>query len=367
VGVAGCALNPATCAATAVGEGIVHSLFATLVSWVAASMDWVYGQLAGFLARTSDPATIGSVALPEFRRLLLVAPVVATCAALVTVLSALRRGDGEMMVREVALAAPIIVIGIGAAPALATLALRAVDELCAVAAPGAASVVGAIATRVDEVPSGVPGFGLLVLDGAGVLGAVLLWFELVVRDAVLALLLALSPVAFAAALWRPARRLAWRLVETFLAAALAKFVVVVALSMGAMALAHGTGFVVVTGVAVVLLAALAPFAVLRLVPLLELSAIHAVAGLRQAATGAARHGARVAASAAGGFPVPDPAPEPPREDLGLEEWPASPEPTMPDRVGEAPEAPVGQPALRTGHAVLRRDEMGPVLGWHFDE
>jgi hypothetical protein len=367
VSVAGCAIDPATCAAEAAGQSIVHSLFSVAVGWVAASMDWVYGELAAFLSKTSDPGTVGAVAVPEFRRLLIVAPVVAVCAAIVTVLSGLRRGDGEFMVREMALAAPIIVIGIGAAPALATLTLRAVDELCAVAAPNASNVVGAIAKRVDEVPGGVPGFGALVLETAGVLGAVLLWFELVVRDAVLALLLALAPVVVAAGLWRPARRLAVRLVETFVAAALAKFVVVVALSMGALALAHGTGFVLVTGVAVVLLAALAPFAVLRLVPLIELSAIHAVSGLRQAATGAARSTMRTAASLAAGAPIPDPTPSSPREDLGLEEWPAGPAPDLPEPGGEPPAPPVGVPTLRGGHAVLRRDEMGPVLGWHFDE
>ena len=68
--------------------------------------------------------------------------------------------------------------------------------------------------------------------------------------------------------------------------------------------------------------------------------------------------------------VPDvPAPEPPQkgEDLGLDTWPGSPETPMPPDDGDPPPPPIGTPRRRGGHVVYQHDEMGPVVGWHFDE
>ena len=39
----------------------------------------------------------------------------------------------------------------------------------------------------------------------------------------------------------------------------------------------------------------------------------------------------------------------------------------PDSEGPPPKPPIGTPQIRKGHAVVRRDDMGPVIGWHWDE
>jgi hypothetical protein len=271
------------------------------------------------------------------------------------------------MFKEAALAMVIIVIALFGAPTFARTVIEVVDAMCRAAAPDAARVVTKIAARASSLPVGIPGFAALLLDLAAVIGALVLWFELIVRDAILALLLALSPVVVAASLWRPARRLALRLAETFIAVALAKFVVVVALAMGASAETSSSPTVVITGIAVVLLAVFAPFALLRVVPLLEVSALHAMGGMRQAATAAVRRTASNAAAVSGHFGAVEPTAPQPREDLGIEEWPAGPTPKFPEEPDVPPEPPIGPPRLRTGHAVAGRDHMGPVIGWHFDE
>jgi hypothetical protein len=368
VSLGGCVTNPAACALAGAGTSFANEIFAAFATYIGGSTTWVYSELARALDATSAPSTIVGAATPEMHRLMVVAPLVAVVALLVGVLSALRRGDLAAMVRDVAIGAPLIIVAVGGAAPLATLVLRAVDDLCAIAAPSVQSISIGLAASVVATPSTVPGFGSLVLDLIGVFGAIVLWFELVVRDALLALLLALTPLVAAATLWAPARRIALRLVETFCAAALAKLVVVVTLSIGVTATTSRDGSIVIVGLASILLAVLAPFTVLRLVPLLEFSAIHAASGLRQRVTAGAQRAATMGQGAwMASLPAVDPTPTTPGEDLGLEHWPASPAPRLPDEDVDRGSPPVGKPVVRGGHAVLRHDELGPVIGWHFDE
>ena len=48
-------------------------------------------------------------------------------------------------------------------------------------------------------------------------------------------------------------------------------------------------------------------------------------------------------------------------------WEGTPETPMPEVTGTKLPPPIGTPTLRGGHVAYRTDEMGPVVGWHFDE
>jgi hypothetical protein len=65
--------------------------------------------------------------------------------------------------------------------------------------------------------------------------------------------------------------------------------------------------------------------------------------------------------------VPFTGPEPRPDDLGLDLWEGTPETPMPEVTGEKMAPPIGTPTPRGGHVAYRTDEMGPVIGWHFDE
>jgi hypothetical protein len=367
-GSAACALSPALCAVSGVGQNLAGSLFSGLTSWVADSSSWAWRQLAGFLAATSRPGVVTAAAGPEYDALLRIAPLVALGALCANVLTSLRRADAATLARDAVLAAPALVLGVVAAMPLANLVLSVVDALSAAAGAPAAASLQRLVGAAGVFPVGTPGFAVALLDLAGVLGALALWFELVMRNAVLALLVGLSPVVLAAALWAPLRRLAVRLVETFVAVALSKFVVVAALSLGAAATGSSTPLVEVTGIAVALLAAATPFTLLRLVPLVELSALHALEGSRQRGLAGARRAAGAFAAtvdrgAAARLPLPPELPE----DLGFPDWPDGPELEFPEMPDTPPEAPIGEPRVRGGHVAYWNDEHGPVMGWHFDE
>jgi hypothetical protein len=55
------------------------------------------------------------------------------------------------------------------------------------------------------------------------------------------------------------------------------------------------------------------------------------------------------------------------DDLGLDMWESGPETPMPEATGNKLPPPIGMPKPRGGHVAYRTDEMGPVVGWHFDE
>ena len=184
------------------------------------------------------------------------------------------------------------------------------------------------------------------------------------------MLIVLVPVVMPLVAIPAMRRVGWRLVETFLAVALSKFLIVVTLALGLSELTGGGATTVITGAVTLILASATPFVILRLVPLIETSALHGVEGLRQRATRAvmAAPSSPVGAAVAALAPevAPPSAPERP-EDWGIPMWEPGPDFEMPDYDGPPPAPPVGEPRLRTGHVAYYNDDGGPVVGWHFDE
>lgn len=363
-----CALSPAACLAQSTASSATHAVFSAIVNWVGESTAFVYSSLGSALATQGTDADILQMAAVTYHRLLLIAPLVTLIALISTSLWSLRHGDPATLVREVGLTALIVIIGIAGAPTIARIVLSSADALSSAAAPDVARTVSGIARRGATIPGTSPLFASLLMDLAAVVGALALWFELLVRAALLSLLLAMSPLVVAASVFVPIRRVGLRLFETFCALALAKVVVVIALSVGASALVKGTISEALVGAVATVLAALTPFAILRVVPLFESSALHATAGIRQQFTsGAQRQAVRVAGAVSGVMPVAMPSPPERSEDLGIDMWPSSPPPDLPEQPDTRPDPPVGKPRLRGGHAVPSRDHMGPVIGWHFDE
>ena len=167
------------------------------------------------------------------------------------------------------------------------------------------------------------------------------------------------------------RRLGWRLGETFVAVAVSKFAIVITLVLGLNELTGSSATAVITGAVTLLLATATPYLVLRVVPFLEQSALHQFDGLRSRATRAAATTTSVAGRAAGAMTPERARPVPAnaagrlgsRNLAGIGESPMPP--LNPDT--PAPPPPIGKPRLRGGHVAYGRDDVGPVVGWHFDE
>jgi hypothetical protein len=191
----------------------------------------------------------------------------------------LMRSDLSVLTRAAFGYLPLAMLCVGIAAPLTMLLLAATDELCKLVwSPGSSHGLTSLLTH----SSGLLGIAVLIksrflaflfgLFTAG--GAVLVWLELLMREAAVYVVVLLLPLAFAALVW-PARRIwALRATELMVALILSKFAIVAVLGLGGVALdhagSHGVG-AILAGVCLVILSAFAPWAVLRLVPLSEVA------------------------------------------------------------------------------------------------
>lgn len=364
-----CIFTPTSCVAK-IAKSTFGDLFNALTSWIVDSVEWLLGGVGKVLSSASDPATVLTGAKDEFTNLLVLAPILLMIGLLVTTLQALRHADAASLWRVYLGVAPACVAGVVLARPLASLILQAVNQMSVSAAGGVAHHEATIAKALLLLAPTTPGFAVFALASVVVVGAILLWFELIVRTVVLTLLLVLVPIVVPLSTFPALRRLGWRLAETFLAVAASKFLIVVTLVLGLNELTGNSATEIITGAVTLLLATCTPFLLLKVIPFVEQSALHHLEGLRSRATRAASNAssspvAQVARAMTPASPVPGP-PERP-EDLGLETWPGTPETPMPNYDGESPPPPIGRPRPRGGHVAYRHDEGGPVVGWHFDE
>jgi hypothetical protein len=192
---------------------------------------------------------------------------------------ALLRSDLSLLARAAFGYLPLSVLAVSIAAPLTMLLLTACDQMSAiVSSAGARGGVGFL-RQLGLVTGGLSlaAHSPFLVFLVGVLmaaGAICLWIEMLAREAAVYIVVLMLPLAFAAMVW-PARRVwAVRTAELLVALILSKFAIVAVLALGGAALgrngASGAGGMLV-GLVLVMLGALAPWALVRLLPLAELA------------------------------------------------------------------------------------------------
>jgi hypothetical protein len=161
------------------------------------------------------------------------------------------------------------------------------------------AVGDAYKNALDE-DSGIPLFGVFLGAIILALGAFVLWLEMIIRDAAIYICVFFLPLTFVAMVWPATSRWARRLVELLIAIILAKFVITSILTLATAAIAN-TGVAesdsttfeqMLAGSAILVLAAWSPFALLRMIPMMELAAasvVHQRSAVQSAAGSAGVH------------------------------------------------------------------------------
>jgi hypothetical protein len=267
-----------------------------LVRWVIDSISWFVTALLQFFERSSTPALgsswfaggpIGANAHSPYAVVASLALSVLLLCVLLSVVHGLLVGEGAAMIGRIARDVPLSILGIVATIGVVQVLLGSADEVTHQILAG--TQAGAHATAVLralgqlQAFSGQPTFVVFVLGLVTVVGAFLLWAELLVRASLLYVLLALSPLAYAAFVWPSARRILHRLAELVLALIVSKVVIAITLAVAASALASPTAGGLPTGEAKIgtllvgtimfLLAVFSPFLVLRLFPVVEAAVV----------------------------------------------------------------------------------------------
>ncbi|HVE45330.1 MAG TPA: hypothetical protein VNA57_01095 [Acidimicrobiales bacterium] len=285
------------------GVGVIKDVVGGVTGWgfdqvTAGIARWVLGALGsfiegilGFLATSARP-DVGAVWFsgPDspYASVRAIAAALMVAFALLGLVSGLLKGDAGGMVRRIAIGLPLTVVAMVATTAVVAKALALTDALSAeVLDPtgsDAASFLGALGAGAGAAGGG---FAVVVVAVIGVVAALVVWMELLVRSALIYLLVALSPLAFATTIWPATKGVARRLVELLAAVIVSKLVVCIALATGVASLAGalgpqrgpdtagvagGLGGLIV-GCAVLAMAAFSPFVVLRLMPLAEAAVV----------------------------------------------------------------------------------------------
>ena len=140
-------------------------------------------------------------------------------------------GDPMMAVRATIVEVPRSIFGMATVVALTGVLVTVVDGASAAVLPNVGANFGDWFAK-----SGVTGFFGSFVAGLVLLGALLTWVELVVRQGLVFLLVALSPMALAVRVWPAAAGLWRRFVELGVALIVSKFVIALALALGSDAL-----------------------------------------------------------------------------------------------------------------------------------
>jgi hypothetical protein len=193
---------------------------------------------------------------------------------------ALIRSDLALLARSAFGYLPLSLLAVGIAAPVTMLMLAACDEMSAiVSAAGQHSgtrflghlgaIVGTL-SLTSHSPFLAFLIGLLLASGA-----IVLWIEMLMREAAVYIVVLMLPLAFAAMVW-PARRVwAIRATELLVALILSKFAIVAVLALGGAALGQdglSGAATMLSGLVLVILGAFAPWALMRLLPLAELAA-----------------------------------------------------------------------------------------------
>lgn len=202
------------------------------------------------------------------------------------IIQGLMAGDTGGMIRRVAADLPAAIFGMVTTTIIVGKLLDLTDALSAtVLSNSDGQAVHFLSGFGVAVTGATQGFAAVTVGLVAVIAGLLVWVELMVRSVLVYIIVALSPLSFAAMVWPSARGVLRRTVELLLAVILSKLVICIAISVGVAALAGagtagstgagvsgeaaasmGTLFV---GTAILGIAAFAPFIVLKLIPWAE--------------------------------------------------------------------------------------------------
>jgi hypothetical protein len=182
---------------------------------------------------------------------------------------------------------PLALLFTGVSVQLVALGLAATDQASAMVLGAAGDpthrlLLGLVAGLEQTGGPGLAAFGAFLVVLTAAIVAFVLWLELAVRSAAIAAASLFLPLALVGLAWPATSHWARRLGETLAALVLSKLVIASVLALAAGLLGSSSGVSgVVEGVALLAVAAFAPFALLKLIPAVEAGAVAHLEGLGQ--------------------------------------------------------------------------------------
>jgi len=266
-----------------------EAALSAMSSWVVDGSVSILQDLSKTLHSVTSPSVDGTWFSDHYWKMAGIAGVLIVPLLLVAAITSVLRQDAAVLLRAVVVHLPLAGLGTVVAVNLVGLLLAATDQMSAAVGGGPDSdLYGIVAGLGNQARAAGKGgtsatFAIMAVALVMVVGAFMVFIELAVRDAAVYVALLFLPLALAGLVWPATMRWTRRLAELLAALILSKFVIVAVLSLAASALAAGLGGaglgVLVSGAGMLLLAAFAPYALLRLAPVVEAGAIAHLEGV----------------------------------------------------------------------------------------
>jgi hypothetical protein len=298
-------------AAQQAGQAAFDAAESNFTNWVAAGAAWVTDRLLSVVAGPSTTPDLNPAQAAAFAhvygRVVGVALSLSMLLVLLGIIEAvLTQRPGGL--RRVVVGIAVAGIGLGAVPAATAILLRIVDDLSQYLLSGQTqTITQGLQTTIQILKNGdatQTGGAAFAWTAFGVLAAgTVLWLELLMRESLVFLYLGVAPLACAAVQWPRLEGVMRQVLFAGLALILSKLVIAVALSVGfALMATSGTGLeTLLAGMFVLLLAALTPFTLARVLPLAAEELSHSHQGrMRGTATTAAASTTRAITGIAAG-------------------------------------------------------------------
>jgi hypothetical protein len=297
-GLLGCLPTPGRVAAS-VAQTAGNTVMASMTGWLTDGATWFLDQIGGMLASATRPDLGAAWWTGKYRLLLAFAAVVAVAMLLLAIIQAGAKGSWEGLATAVGVDVPVAAIVGSAGPVLTQYLVEVADwlsgALLARLGTDSATALGHTAqwlTAFSVVPTQqdtplVVGALVALLS---IVAALLVLLELLLRANAIYLLVAMVPLVFAMRIWPVLRPLARRTTEVLVVVVFLQPIIALCVSLGSAAGASLGGLgnadaaqfgAALSGVVMLLLGALSPWAVLGLLPVVE--AGMAAARQRQAA------------------------------------------------------------------------------------
>lgn len=265
----------------AVVGGGTDAVLTSMVDFVVDGAGWLLEQLTTFMDTSTRPDLRAGWFRDAYRDMAVIGMLGMLPFLLLALIQAVLRQDIGLMLRTTFGYVPLAAIGTAGAIVVVDLLVQLTDELSAWIGRGLGSDLDAFATGVGTAmartapPAGTVVAGLAALLGAAVVAfaAFVIWLELLLRQAAIYVAVLFFPLGFMAMVWPATAHWVRRLVQGLVAIILSKFVIVAVMALAASAIdadVADEGFaVVVSGGSLLTLAALAPYVLLRLIPVFD--------------------------------------------------------------------------------------------------
>jgi hypothetical protein len=272
-------------AADAVGSGatvIANSAMGRVVAWAADGAAWLVGEVVKAVERSSRPQLKDAWFQRRYDGMVQIAGLFAALFLMLAVGQAILAQDLSRLLRAALVRLPCALLLTFAAVTLVEIELRVTDEMTAWVLHGSGDDMREAFRALASVFAATSGsplapFVLFISATITSLIALLVWLELVMREAAVYVAVIFLPLTLAAGIWEQTAHWSRRLAEWLLAIIHAKFTIAVAFALAASAITEAPGdggglTAVLAGCSVLLLAALTPWALLRILPFAESAA-----------------------------------------------------------------------------------------------